>query len=61
MDPVSVTGLVTSVCHQMQAIIQLIRRAEDLQEGERGLLDHCNDIDVFEEALKEIDRVLHAR
>ena len=60
MDPVSVTGLITSLCHQMQAIIQLIR-TEDLQEGERGLLDHCNDIDVFEEALKEIDRALHAR
>ena len=61
MDPVSVVGLVAALCHLIQASNQLVQIAKDLKEGDRDLLDLCNDILFFEEALKGFERVLRSR
>lgn len=61
MDPVSIIGLLGALCNLIEASNHLLKIARTLKEGERDLLELCNDVSFFEEGLRGFDRVLRSR
>ena len=61
MDPISIIGLLSALCDLIDASNKLYRLAKNFKEGDRDLLELCNDVSFFEEALKGFDRVLRSR
>ena len=61
MDPVTVIGLLGALCNLIEASNSLLKIVKVLKEGERDLIELCNDLAFFEEGLKGFDRVLRSR
>ena len=61
MDPVTVISLLGTLCNLIEASNCLLKIAKTLKEGEKDLLELCNDISFFEEGLRGFDRVLRSR
>ena len=61
MDPLTAIGLFGTLCNLIEACNNLLKIAKTLKEADRDLLELCNDVSFFEEALKGFDRVLQSR
>lgn len=61
MDPCTVIGLLGALYNLIEASNHLLKIAKTLKERDRDLLELCNGVSFFEEALKSFDRVLRSR
>lgn len=61
MDPVSAIGLLASLCSLIEASNSLRKLMRTFRDGEKEIQELCNDVFMFEEALKGFDRVLRSR
>ena len=60
MDPLTAIGLLGTLCSVIESANSLLKIAKSLKEAERDLFELCNDVGLFEEALKGFDRVLRS-
>ena len=61
MDPISALGLLSALVDLIEASNKLYQLAKNFKEGDRDLLELCNDVAFFEEALKGFNRILRSR
>jgi hypothetical protein len=61
MDPITVIGLVGSLCSLIEASNSLRKVIKSFRDGEKDILELYNDVSIFEEALKGFDRILRSR
>lgn len=61
MDPVTAIGLLASLCSLIEASNSLRKVIKSFREGEKEIQELCNDVAIFEEALKGFDRILRSR
>ena len=58
MDPLSAIGVLGTLFNLIEGAHALLRVARAIKEGERDIVELCNDVAFFEEALKGFDRIL---
>lgn len=61
MDPITALGLLSSVSQLIQASNSLLELMKSFKDAEKEILEICNDVLIFHEALKGFDRVLRSR
>lgn len=61
MDPIAALGLLASLCSLIEASNSLRKVIKSFRDGEKEIQELCNDVSIFEEALKGFDRVLRSR
>ena len=61
MDPITAIGLLASLCSLIEASNSLRIVIKTFRDGEKEIQELCNDVVMFEEALKGFDRVLRSR
>lgn len=58
MDPITAIGLLASLCSLIEASNSLRKVIKTFKDGENEVQELCNDVAIFEEALKGFDRIL---
>lgn len=61
MDPITAISLLASLCSLIEASNSLRKVIKSFRDGEREIRELCNDVSIFEEALKGFDRILRSR
>lgn len=61
MDPITALGLLASLSSLINASNSALDLLKTFKDGEKELLELFNDLSIFEEALKGLDRVLRSR